>query len=64
MREGLDSRLRPIAESCNAAIAVKGNASDFESTKIVKFFCSILLHNFGVEGLALAHQKATIAEEL
>ena len=52
MRVGLDLRSRPTAESCNAAIAVEENTSDSESTKIVTFFCSILLHNIGVEGLA------------
>ena len=51
MRVGLDSRSRPTAESCNAAIAVEENASDSN------FYRSILLHNVGVEGLALAYQK-------
>ena len=37
MQAGLDWRSRPIAESCNAAIAVEKNTSDSELTKIVKF---------------------------
>ena len=57
MREDLDSRSRPTAKSCNAAIAVKGNTSDSESTKLLNFDCSILLHNVGVKGRALVHQK-------
>ena len=42
MQAGLDLRSRPTAESCNAAIAVEANISDYEQTKIVKF----LLLNF------------------
>ena len=42
MRVGLDLRSRPTAESCNTAIAVEKNTSDYESTKIVEF----LLCNF------------------
>ena len=57
MRVGLDSKSKPTAESCKAAIAVEDNISDSESTKIVQFHSSILLHNVGVEGLALVHRK-------
>ena len=57
MRLSLGSRSRPTTENYNAAIAVEENTSDSESAKVVKFYCSILLHNLGVEGLALAHQK-------
>ena len=41
MRVGLDSRSRPTAESCNAAIAIEENTSDSESTKIVKFLIAL-----------------------
>ena len=37
MRVGLDSRSKPTAENCNVALAIAENASDYESTKIVKF---------------------------
>ena len=50
MRVGLDSKSKPTAESSNAALAVGENTSNFESTKIVKFFNTR-------SGLALAHQK-------
>ena len=39
MGEGLDSRSRPTAESCNAVIAVEENTSDSESTKLLNFDC-------------------------
>ena len=32
--------------------------------KLLNFYCSILLHNVGVEGLALALQMPAVAEEL
>ena len=51
IRVGLDLRSRPTAESCNVATAVKKNASD------CNFYCSILLHNVGAEGLVLAQPK-------
>ena len=37
MQVSLELSSRPIAESCNAAIAVEENTSASESTKIVKF---------------------------
>ena len=38
MRAGLDSRSKPVAESCNAAITVEDNTlNSAESNKIVKF---------------------------
>ena len=57
MQVSLDTRSRLTAESCNAAIAVEENTSDLNQPKLLDFYCSILLHNVGVEGLALAHQK-------
>ena len=51
MRVGLDSRSRPTAENCNAAITFADNASDSN------FYRSSLLHNVGGEGLAIEHQK-------
>ena len=56
MRVGLDSRSRPPAENCIAAIAIEENTSDSKSTKIVKFLL-LDFHYVCVEGLALAHQK-------
>ena len=50
-----DSRSRPTAESCNAAIAVKENTSDSKSAKITKFLFLDFASYVGVEGVALAH---------
>ena len=49
-----DSRSRPTAESCNAAIAVKENTSDSKSAKITKFLFLDFASYVGVEGVALA----------
>ena len=57
MWEGLDSRSRPTAESCKAAIAVEEITSDSELTKMLNLDCSILLPNVGVKGFAFSHQK-------
>ena len=52
MQVGLDSRPRPTAESCNAAIAVEENTSESESAKIVKILLLDFASYVGVEGLA------------